>query len=918
MNTTDNHHTTCSSKEEGGGVADYFAILGVGEELTWKHAQKKSTEAATPSSNNHETNDQDEAALVQRFYREIVQVNILVIQPQEQQQQQQRPRVIGQAPSYTEEHDLKSTRSFSSSALPHSPSHSDATTNVTFADATNDNNTSIQQVEMDGFTIIQRTCPAGRSFSQTDAASLGGVLSQDSLLSGKTDSSLQAELWTKNQTFPADLNPAHGLRQTFRKIPSAIMTGGGRHTPLKGLQRKLGTSLRKLNTSVHDVVLGKHVPNTNEPEFVLGFQRRGADDLEKPAVADVVLRYVKIYRKTICTNDEETLTTMISTNSHRAAALRRTLATGANNLAAFATKRHDKHEAILNAASFETTKTYNADATIVPLEEFIPLPRGFDEWSIPQEYKLLKFTSLTPQPSPEQVMDGGQHKTILINHSTLKGSDRDGNSETSSGMGVEAYMESGSIQTPPQAKRKTNEWGETTGFQSSTPTSTSVDPDVYLPKLLPEHFPDDLQNDANYIYIPILAIRRQGTSDEERYHEDPGVVDIAITFCDSGGNTVMPEEEDDEEDEGGFCLTDKSKWTRASFSKTIQSERSRPRPAQPLGTPIILVKRNVPIGFADVAFATSVLDRFPLKNYKDLPLPEEELPMFCYPTGCRLFRARYSDAPLPQYYGFVVKNERGDSIHGKCFLFLILYFVDYCTRFASNETYCSRLVSCVSFMEPLTVAKIEQLNLISERRRRVSLAHRCYCERRHLMLPRVGGPGSNVSDLPIYDGASQTKRSQNGSGNGIDSPQSEASWRDDDSFLTGFSDMTTFENKTICLISRYPFWTAFRRFLSHLHVLSGSLSDLPLERCISHLLLSVPVPKPGGPCVIVPLPALNGPMVLSMPPEKDFPLVDLPYARLLACLDVPTIITIVLGFLALERKVRVYLLSFANMIIRCY
>ena len=122
-------------------------------------------------------------------------------------------------------------------------------------------------------------------------------------------------------------------------------------------------------------------------------------------------------------------------------------------------------------------------------------------------------------------------------------------------------------------------------------------------------------------------------------------------------------------------------------------------------------------------------------------------------------------------------------------------------------------------------------------------------------------------------------------------------------FLTGFGDMTTFENKTICLISRYPFWTAFRRFLSHLHILSGSSSDLPLERCISHLLLSVPVPKAGGPCVIVPLPALNGPMVLSMPPAKDFPLLDLPFQSLLACLDVPTIVTVVLGFLALERKV---------------
>jgi len=70
------------------------------------------------------------------------------------------------------------------------------------------------------------------------------------------------------------------------------------------------------------------------------------------------------------------------------------------------------------------------------------------------------------------------------------------------------------------------------------------------------------------------------------------------------------------------------------------------------------------------------------------------------------------------------------------------------------------------------------------------------------------------------------------------------------------------------------------------------------------LLLSVPVPKHGGPNVIVPLPALNQPMILSLPPIKDFPLVDLPYHRLFGCLDVPTIVTVVLGFISLERKVR--------------
>ena len=141
--------------------------------------------------------------------------------------------------------------------------------------------------------------------------------------------------------------------------------------------------------------------------------------------------------------------------------------------------------------------------------------------------------------------------------------------------------------------------------------------------------------------------------------------------------------------------------------------------------------------------------------------------------------------------------------------------------------------------------------------------------------------------------------------NNLTADQSQNAWLndDDDSLLTAFDDMVTFENKTICLISRHPFWTAFRRFLSHLHIMAGSSSDLPLERCLSHLLLTVPLPKPGGPCVIVPLPALNGPMVLSFPPSKDLPLVDLPYHRLLACLDVPTIVTIVFGFLALEQKV---------------
>uniref|UniRef100_A0A7S2PH45 UDENN domain-containing protein n=1 Tax=Leptocylindrus danicus TaxID=163516 RepID=A0A7S2PH45_9STRA len=301
------------------------------------------------------------------------------------------------------------------------------------------------------------------------------------------------------------------------------------------------------------------------------------------------------------------------------------------------------------------------------------------------------------------------------------------------------------------------------------------------------------------------------------------------------------------------------------------------------GMPVILLRRNAPMGFADAPFDAGVQDRFPSKNYDGLPLPEEELPLFCYPTGCRLRRALFRDAPLPSSYGFVLKNERGDSIY----------------------------VACVSFFEPLTQSKVDQLNQLSERRRRTSLPHRRFCERhekrplrrrrqtRDGVLQRFG-----VEDVNDFDERPDFPGAFDGGGYGYDDGGGLLIMdEEDDLVLTSFEEMTTFENKVICLISRYPYWTAFRRFLGNLHLLSGSSSELPLERIISHLLLSVHVPKPGGLDVLVPLTALNAHITLSMPPSKDLPLLDLPFDRLFACLDIPTIVVAVLGFLTLERKV---------------
>lgn len=186
-------------------------------------------------------------------------------------------------------------------------------------------------------------------------------------------------------------------------------------------------------------------------------------------------------------------------------------------------------------------------------------------------------------------------------------------------------------------------------------------------------------------------------------------------------------------------------------------------------------------------------------------------------------------------------------------------------------------------MEPLEKSKIKQLNEMSRKRMLTSLPHRYFCESQDF---------ANKNATEIDDKSSLMM--------GFD----EINKREmvDDLFY-GFDEMMTFEYKTICLIGRYPYWSAFRKYLSHLHILSGSSSDLPLERYISHLLMAVPVPKPGGQYILLPLPAIASPMVLGLPPLKDLPLLDLSYRRLFGCLDVPTVVAIVLGFLALERKV---------------
>ena len=66
-------------------------------------------------------------------------------------------------------------------------------------------------------------------------------------------------------------------------------------------------------------------------------------------------------------------------------------------------------------------------------------------------------------------------------------------------------------------------------------------------------------------------------------------------------------------------------------------------------------------------------------------------------------------------------------------------------------------------------------------------------------------------------------------------------------------------NKCICLLSQWPFFDAFEKFLFFIYkrLLMGPF-DIPLERYISHFLYTVPFPSPERPRILVQLSGSSG------------------------------------------------------------
>uniref|UniRef100_A0A1A8J609 DENN/MADD domain containing 4C n=2 Tax=Nothobranchius TaxID=28779 RepID=A0A1A8J609_NOTKU len=109
-------------------------------------------------------------------------------------------------------------------------------------------------------------------------------------------------------------------------------------------------------------------------------------------------------------------------------------------------------------------------------------------------------------------------------------------------------------------------------------------------------------------------------------------------------------------------------------------------------------------------------------------------------------------------------------------------------------------------------------------------------------------------------------------------------------------------NKCICLLSRWPFFESFRKFLMFIYKLSVSgPHPLPIEKHISHFMHNVSFPSPQRPRILVQL-SVHDTLILSQPVCTPLPLSGADYGTLLMNLGSENCATL-LHFVLLESKI---------------
>ncbi|XP_025022811.1 C-myc promoter-binding protein, partial [Python bivittatus] len=124
-------------------------------------------------------------------------------------------------------------------------------------------------------------------------------------------------------------------------------------------------------------------------------------------------------------------------------------------------------------------------------------------------------------------------------------------------------------------------------------------------------------------------------------------------------------------------------------------------------------------------------------------------------------------------------------------------------------------------------------------------------------------------------------------------------------FMTIPSSKTVQTNKCICLLSHWPFFDAFKKFLTFLYRYSISGPHvLPIEKHISHFMHKVPFPSPQRPRILVQLSPHDN-LILSQPISSPLPLSGGKFSALLQNLGPENAVNL-LVFAVTEHKILIH------------
>ncbi|XP_050402671.2 C-myc promoter-binding protein isoform X3 [Patella vulgata] len=115
---------------------------------------------------------------------------------------------------------------------------------------------------------------------------------------------------------------------------------------------------------------------------------------------------------------------------------------------------------------------------------------------------------------------------------------------------------------------------------------------------------------------------------------------------------------------------------------------------------------------------------------------------------------------------------------------------------------------------------------------------------------------------------------------------------------------TVHSNKSICLLSHWPFFDAFKKFLSCLYkICITGPHDVPIERHISHFMYDVPYPSPQRPRILVQL--KDDSISFCMPEDSPLPQSGASFISLLKNLGPENCMNMML-YLLLEHKILIH------------